>query len=215
MKIKRNLIALPTAAVMLFAIQAGARENMGNGHRSSNSGNRQQTQDQLAASCSPATAKTDLDINNVRTTIMTGGDMWWDLQSAKYEVPKDGGAHSIFAGALWIGGLDAGGQLKVAAMTYRQTGNDFWPGPLDTAAVSIDATTCTVFDRHWKITRKEVEDFVEWNANPSVNPNFSVPLAIQTWPGNGDPSLNQGRYLAPFVDVDGDGVYNWSAGDYP
>ena len=41
----------------------------------------------------------------------------------KYQ--KGGNKHSMFAGALWIGGVDDGGQLKVAAMTYRQSGNDF------------------------------------------------------------------------------------------
>lgn len=216
MKIKRNIIALPALALVLFATSAEARENGATGHRSANPGNkRTTTQDQLAASCTPASAKTDLDINNVRTTIMTGGDMWWDLSTARYEVPKDGNAHSIFAGALWIGGLDAGGQLKVAGMTYRQTGNDFWPGPLDTTTVSIEASTCVAYDRHWKITRKEVEDFLAWSENPSAYPGYSVPLVIQNWPGNGDASLGQGHYLAPYYDVDGDGFYNWTAGDFP
>lgn len=30
----------------------------------------------IMAGCSPATAQTDLDINNVRARIYTGGDMW-------------------------------------------------------------------------------------------------------------------------------------------
>lgn len=213
MKIKRKIIALPALALVLFAATAEARENRASGHSTVNPGY-QRTQDLLAASCTPAAAKTDLDINNVRTTIMTGGDMWWDLSTARYEVPKDGNAHSIFAGALWIGGLDAGGQLKVAGMTYRQTGNDFWPGPLDTTTVSIEASTCVAYDRHWKITRKEVEDFVAYTEGTG-SPGYTVPLVIQTWPGNGDPSLGQGHYLAPFVDVDGDGYYNWTAGDFP
>ena len=33
----------------------------------------------VAAGCSPSTSQTDLDVNNVRTTIMAGGDMWWNL----------------------------------------------------------------------------------------------------------------------------------------
>lgn len=216
MKIKRQIIALPLAAVMFLAISAGARENGADGHRQGNpSANRGNSQDQLQASCTPASAKTDLDINNVRTTIMTGGDMWWDLTTARYEVPKGGDAHSIFSGALWIGGLDAGGQLKVAAMTYRQTGNDFWPGPLDTTTVSIDLATCNAFDRHWKVSRKEVEDYALYFENPSNYPGYSTPLVIQSWPGNGNSSLGQGRYLAPFFDADGDGIYNYQAGDYP
>lgn len=98
--------------------------------------------DKMASNCSPATAETELNINNVRTTILAGGDMWWDLSNAKYEVPVGSGKHSIFSGSLWIGGVDAGGQIKVAAQTYRQTGVDWWPvdgynrGRYSTSAVS-------------------------------------------------------------------------------
>jgi hypothetical protein len=208
MNIKRHYKFLSALALVGLTISANARENGAiPGGRMAGSG-RYSSGDQLAASCTPATAKTDMDINNVRTTIMSGGDMWWDLVNAQYEVPKGGGAHSIFAGALWIGGLDAGGQLKVAAMTYRQTGNDFWPGPLDTTTVSIDGSVCTQYDKHFKITRQEVADWVS-------GANTTMPLSVLNWPGNGDQGLGQGRYLAPFVDVDGDGVYNPFAGDYP
>ena len=56
----------------------------------------------VAAGCNPSTSQTDLDVNNIRTTIMAGGDMWWNLSDARYEIPKDGNKHSMFAGALWI-----------------------------------------------------------------------------------------------------------------
>ena len=42
----------------------------------------------MAADCTPSQAMTDLNINNVRTTIMGGGDMWWNLGDARYEIPK-------------------------------------------------------------------------------------------------------------------------------
>lgn len=214
MKIKRQIFAVPVAVALAFSISADARENGALGGRIGSNQRNGNSSEQLLASCTPATAKTDLDINNVRTTILTGGDMWWDLNTAKYEVPKGGGAHSIFAGSLWIGGLDAGGQLKVAAMTYRQTGNDFWPGPLDTINVSTSQDVCDAYDKHWKITRKEVEDYVEYLAG-NASAGYVIPQSILTWPGNGDASKNQGRFLAPFHDADGDGVYNPSAGDYP
>ena len=91
---------------------------------------------EFANTCKSATQSADLDINNVRTRILNGGDMWWDLNNPKYEIPKVSDAnsvrkHSLFAGALWIGGLGRGdGNLRMAAMTYRQRGNDFWPGCL-------------------------------------------------------------------------------------
>ncbi|MFT4522926.1 MAG: hypothetical protein ACI8ZN_001878 [Bacteroidia bacterium] len=36
----------------------------------------------------------------------------------------------IFNSSVWIGGLDETGDLHLAAMTYRQNGHDFFPGPV-------------------------------------------------------------------------------------
>ncbi|NNM16148.1 MAG: hypothetical protein HKO56_05770, partial [Bacteroidia bacterium] len=108
--------------------------------------------------CSPATAQVDLDINNVRATIVNGGDLWWDPvnQIPGYEIPKDSGKHSIFNGALWIGGVGGTGQLHVASQTYRQTGDDYWPGPLDHSGATIDSTTCIQYDKIWKLNKQDV-----------------------------------------------------------
>jgi hypothetical protein len=210
----KRLLILPALILFAWTTAVNARENIGgSGHRSVSNNNREA--DNLASTCTPASAKTDIDVNNVRATIMTGGDMWWDLTSAQYEIPKGSGVHSIYAGALWIGGLDAGGSLRVAAMTYRQTGNDFWPGPLDTLDASVDGAVCNEYDRHWKITRKEVEDFVAWRANPGLYPGYVVPLVIQNWPGNGNVAIRQGQYLAPFYDNNDDHLYRYEDGDYP
>ena len=77
----------------------------------------------------PSGMQDALDINGVNTSVGPGA-MFWDLTDAKYEVPKGGGINSIFAHDLWIGGLDNGGQLRLAAQTYRQGGSDYWPGPV-------------------------------------------------------------------------------------
>lgn len=157
--------------------------------------------------CNIPVAQADLDINNIRTTILVGGDMWWDVANAKYEVPKGSGKHSLYAGALWIGGIDEGGQVKVAGQTYRQTGADFWGGPLDTTDVSITQQKCNDYDRHWKLSKTEVQNFID---NPGAATN-----AIKSWPGNGEATSNEGMYLAPFVDVNGNGEYDYEGGDYP
>jgi hypothetical protein len=166
----------------------------------------------IAAGCSPSTSQTDLDINNVRTTIMGGGDMWWNLADAQYEVPKKGNKHSMFAGALWIGGIDAGGQLKVAAMTYRQSGNDFWPGPLNTTNATISSDECTKWDKHFKLERSAVEEYV---ARFDTDPTYIIPNSILEWPTAGDPTLGQDQFLAPFYDVNANGIYEPYDGDYP
>src|SRR5207253_5135684 len=116
---------------------------------------------------------------------------------------KKQGISSNFAGSIWIGGLDAGGQLKVAAMTYRQTGYDFWPGPLSPGAVTDDGV-CNEYDRIFKMTRKEVEDAVFLK---TISDN------VKNWPGQG--IKTDFPNLAPYKDIDGDGCYDASAGDYP
>lgn len=174
------------------------------------------TAGKTSALCGPATSQSDLNVNNVRATILGGGDMWWDLNQAQYEVPKGGGRHVMFAGALWLGGIDDGGQLKLAAQTYRQNGNDYWPGPLSTDGLaSIDQATCALYDRHFRITREEVEIHRAWllckedpNCDPSVSfPGYAIPLSIQNWPGNG---INGDLpfTLAPFFDRDGNQSYD-------
>lgn len=166
---------------------------------------------QWSTYCKPAFAKVDLDINNVRATIMGGGDLWWDLSNANYEIPKGSDKHSIFCGNIWMGAIDGGGQLHVAAGTYRQTGIDFWSGPLDTLGGNVIDSTCREFDRFWKLNRADVESFV-MNRH---DPNYIIPEAILSWPGNGNPSRGTSRILAPFTDVDGDLIYDPLKGDYP
>lgn len=157
--------------------------------------------------CAPSSSQADLDIGNVRARILMNGDMWWDLiGSAQYEVPKGSGKHSLFTGAFWVGGKDLNGNVELAAQMYRQSGPDFWPGALDTTTCNINSTRCNFYDHHWKITKQEVLDFIN-GGSPSTS--------IVTWPGNGDPAYQEDHYLAPFEDVNGDGLYRISDGDYP
>lgn len=163
-----------------------------------------------AQTCAPATSYADLDINNVNVRILGGGDMWWDqgLQIPKYEVPKGSGHHTMFAGSLWMGGLDIDNTLHTAAQTYRQTGNDFWPGPINNSG-STTTANCQLYDRSWKVSKSEINAHI---ANPT-NP----PTSISLWPAKGN-NIGGGAIvedMAPFVDVNGNGTYEPTAGDYP
>jgi hypothetical protein len=159
-----------------------------------------------------------LDINNVKALILNRSDMFWNPATgqAQYEVPKNSGMHCNFANSVWIGGFDGGGQLKMAGMTYRQSGFDFWPGPLTVATATIDNATSNNFDKVWKVTTTDINLFLTAFANGSVTANTFTPAAdILSWPGNGNISLGYAQQLAPFVDVDNDGTYNPYNGDYP
>ncbi|NOR86212.1 MAG: T9SS type A sorting domain-containing protein [Bacteroidales bacterium] len=175
-----------------------------------------------AAGCAQATNYRFLDVNNVRARINTGGDMWWDLPGgvgSKYFIPAAGTATSMFSGSLWIGGLDVNQQLKLAALRYRQVGNDYWTGPLTIdGTASIENETCAEYDKHFMVTRAEVDLFLAWWHSEDRDeefPGYTIPDSFYDWPAHGDISMNQSYYLAPFRDVDGDGDYDPENGDYP
>ena len=186
------------------------------------------------AGCASAVAIAVIQLNNVRARVEgTGGSMWQDRPNsiADYEIPKrnseaDPKYTSIYAGALWMGGQDVNGQLKIAAVTFRAGGNDFWPGPLTLSTADIDPETCARYDKFYGVSRAMVDVFVGWYqsgvddaANGTTTqaddyPGYTVPDEILNWPAHGDISLGQDWHLAPFFDRDGDDFYDPNSGDY-
>lgn len=161
-----------------------------------------------------------LDINNVKAGIANRGDMHWDIdgtQNVMYEVPKGSGKNSNSASGLWIGGIDNSGQLHGAAQTYRQGGVDFWPGPLDLVTANTNSTVATNYDKIWKVSYTDINDFITNFNNGNVQNGSYIPTEdILTWPANGNIAQNYSSNLAPYVDVDGDNAYNpLTSGDYP
>ncbi|MBS1782127.1 MAG: hypothetical protein JSS78_03590 [Bacteroidetes bacterium] len=156
-----------------------------------------------AAGCDPATASIELDINNVRARLMTGGDMWWNqgTNSAAYEIPKGSKKNSLFAGSVWVGGFTADKQLKVCAQTYRIDGNDYWPGPLrrtSSGAMVTDKAQCSDWDRFWKVDRATISRFREFARNNNLAAAQTSDFqSIWEWPayGNGiGGTMNQNSY---------------------
>ena len=217
----KNIFRLLLAALLIVAAMIPGKAEVckyddgGKGNRSLK---------QTTAGCSPSSAFEWLDINNVKTRINAGGDMWWDLPSgtgSKYYIPANGAATSLFAGSLWIAGVDINHQLKCAALRFRQVGNDYWTGPLTVdGSAAIDDVTCAQWDQMFKITRAEVDEFLSnFDENGVLDPSYKVPNIIKNWPAHpeslGGSTLPVSHYLAPFYDKDGDGEYNWEVGDYP
>lgn len=199
------------------------------------------------ANCSPATAKLTMQFNDVKALIEQGGSMFQNRAASvsAYEVPKGSNRFAIFAGALWMGGTDVNGQLKIAALRYR-SGNDFWPGPLtvtpgtgtynpgspvgdnairDFGEANIDPDQCLAYDKFYTIRKAEVIRFnIWWECNAGITTEGCADVAqpsndelnrIYGWPAHGDVSRGQDYFLAPFYDRDGDGNYNPDNGDHP
>lgn len=151
-----------------------------------------------SAGCSPAVNRYTLDFNDVSALLQMGGVLFMDTQTAvataAYEVPKGNGARAIFAAALWMGGEDENGQLKLAAVRFRQNGDDFWGGPLTVAVpyhsnvnfdplspvgdntirpygdANISAQECSKYDAFFPINKAAVIRFSLW-WEACVDPN--------------------------------------------
>lgn len=177
----------------------------------------------LAAGCSPASNIIRLNFNNVNTRVEAGG-LWWQDRAngvADYEVPAGSNSYAIYAGGLWLAGLDVNGQLKAAASKFGQ-GVDYWTGPLDSIGLAeVDAETCSEYDGFFNTKRAEVATFVAYNRAVEAGtaeidfPDYQVPKSILDWPGNGDPRKNEAFRLAPYINVGGDASYEPEEGDYP
>lgn len=194
------------------------------------------------ALCAPANYRKTMAFNDVSCQLETGGLLFLDRANglATYKVPKTGNVTAIYAGALWMGGTDVNGQLKIAAVKFRQDGNDFWPGPLTTISgtgnynphvpqgdsarrdygdANVDADQCLLYDNIFTITKAGVISFITWYEcadGETCDPPTAETLAqIYAWPGNGDPTRFQDIFLAPFFDRDDDDSYDPDKGDYP
>ena len=239
---KKQLIAITLGATALLWSNDALSYLGPNDHSGMNQGNNGNTVSSEAkgANCSPATARLTMEFNDVSAFIEQGGSMFQNRQdgTAAYEIPKGSGLKAIYAGALWMGGTDVNGQLKLAAVRYRQ-GNDFWAGPLSVnpgtgnynpnqpvgddavrpfGGANIDPDQCTAYDEFYTIRKAEVIQFnIWWECTNGVavegceevqQPSADILNRIYEWPAHGDVSLEQDFYLAPFYDRDGDGNYD-------
>lgn len=208
---------IKVALLFLLAFNmVNAKENFGKERGAASGGSSSASPEQrMNDICADPIKSREFWINNVRMIVFTGGDMWWDRDGGGnpyYIIPatanKADGASSLFAGAIWLAGLDGGGQLKVAAMTYRQNGIDFWTGPLNKNDASVTAEVCQQWDRFFYITRREVDEFVASGGTKTT-------ANILDWPGNADPTKGQDLKLAPFEDINGNSTYEPEFGEYP
>ncbi len=179
--------------------------------------------------CTNSESAIDQSINNVRARLLGGGDCWWNLVDGSYIVPKVDPASgqrpvsSIFAGSVWLGGIDPAGNLKLACQDYRNDArNDFWPGPLTNEGLT-EAAVCKNWDRHFRVTGEEILKHLANLLEGDLNPE-NIPDGLRKWPAKGNPYFEEeygfelpfeSQGLAGFFDANDDLVYNPLDGDYP
>ena len=212
MKKGRSVFVLAAAMMMLSASAFGWHDYTKSGGLKPKPTKEVQAK---AADCAPATERINIDLNKVRALIETGGSMWQNRATgdAAYFVPKpeaenDPATTAIYAGALWMGGIDINGQLKLAAVTFRANGNDFWAGPLTVTAGSgsgidpntgveirdfgpaeVDPDVCLAYDRFFEITRQEVDLFNAWWEAGEFDAANNTNTQAENFPGYDIPEI--------------------------
>lgn len=88
--------------------------------------------------------------------------------------------------------------------------HDFQAGPVMLNPLDYSLTT-QQFERVWKITRNEVEFHIQH----FTDPGYIVPSSINDWPGNYPLGSAGNSQLAPYFDVNNNGIYDPVNGDYP
>ena len=172
-----------------------------------------------AAVCKRAQSTAELNVNNVRALINGYGNMWYDGSVAQYHLPKNSNTSPLFCAALWIGGTDVNNQLRLAALRFGSDGDDYWPGPLELNTAAVDLPVCNSYDKHWIITKAEVQALMQHFRYDSTgveqvsDPSEDLTDVIKSWPWQG--SGTQSAYLAPFYDANNNGRYDPENGDYP
>jgi hypothetical protein len=121
---------------------------------------------------------------------------------------------------LWLGGKDSTGNSITAIKSYVNDGTDFFAGPNLPIPSDSLLENSKDYDKIWKMTALEITTFQEDLKDGVLNGSFP---SIMAWPARNNPnsltfngfSLPENVDLAPFKDIDKDGIYNPMKGDFP
>lgn len=151
--------------------------------------------------------------NSVKGRLNSNGLFFNNLSniSQGYEYPKGSGNHLVFSSSFWFGGVDASDSLFLAVNAHW--GNeDLFPGPYSaTNSYNTVDYSNQYLNPFWSVSLQQIQYHID-NFN---QPNYIPAASIVNWPGNGLTSLGVSEQLAPYIDVNNDGVYSPLDGDYP
>jgi len=181
----------------------------------------------IAQECNAPSDQLTFSTANSEVIITSGELQFNDLENSLpgYETIAGNGVHSLYALNTWIGGLNGSAQLRLAAGTYNLNGTDFYSGPLTTdgSAQAIEGN-CEAYDQVVEICEYQSLRHLEY-FNCLSDPNcsldeffpsgYTIPEAFYSYPAEGNSTANEEQYLAPFYDLDQDGIYAPEQGDCP
>lgn len=156
-----------------------------------------------------------LNGNNVNAAISNNGVFFRNYASSThgYKITNAIGDGTIYNGSIWCGAEDINGIFHVSKGSFSGGEEIAWgSGPIaDPMYYGTPAYQNAYGTSIWKVTRQEVENHLQQYQQQG----YVTPQSILDWPGNGETSMGVAAHLAPFVDLNNDGIYNPADGDYP
>lgn len=168
-----------------------------------------------------------LNANNLSVGFGTGGNLFSCTDSATTPIFSDTGLYGLFrpvkdkniktvyTASFMLGALDEDSVLHLSQQRFVESTREWYNGPVSS---SYDSLYKTYFDRVFKITRGAIDSFIQMGVIVGA---INIPESIRYWPAKGNQQVYQkfevsiNENLAPFVDKNGDGIYNPLKGEYP
>jgi hypothetical protein len=121
------------------------------------------------------------------------------------------GKKLVFTSGIFLSGWQGNAQARSTSVkTYTNDGVPQWVmGP-----ASSNRNSYSFFEKYnrvWRVTKTQIDDHKTNYANAS----YQIPEVILNWPGNGNTQAGEERFIAPFVDLNWNGIYEPLQGDYP
>lgn len=151
---------------------------------------------------------TYLDANDVRVEVMPTSIMYTRRRfttQRPFEVPVGSGRSSML---LWVPLFSTEAEMDTFLQAPLEPDHASSTGP------HADATGLDYHRRYhqlWRIDRDEITHHIAHHADPG----YYMPYNIASWPGNGDAANGEPARVAPFIDLNGNGIYEPAAGEYP
>lgn len=153
-----------------------------------------------------------LDVNNISARFNCRGNHFWNMYDAsEFFYPKGTSETVSFVQSIWIGGLEINGNDTIVHSSGEK--NDLRNTQFNFGPISSEYTleNQQKWFHAWKLNKKDIE----YHQQHWWLPDYQMLKDIATWPGNGNPDLGQAAILAPFEDLNQNGMYEPWLGEFP
>lgn len=157
-----------------------------------------------------STGQYDIETDIIRARVEPDGLLFNNSTNSLggFEAPIDSGLHTFFAYNFWVSGL-VDDSVYFYGTRFLQLSDERRYGPM--MDEEYYDTEPEKWDRVWNISRAKIDNHIEHYDDDG----YVMPEVIENWPGNGDVSKGQANRLAPFIDINDNGVYEPELGEYP